>query len=82
MSSSTEVDAVIDDMMQNILGLDSDEYDEATSFEADGLDVDSLQIVEMIETGESELDMRVPDDEIESVTTVGGVREVFAEYAD
>lgn len=82
MSTSEEVDAVIDDMMQNILGLSTDEYDESTSFGVDGLDVDSLQIVEMIETGESELDMQVPDDEIEAVDTVGGVREVFTEYAE
>jgi acyl carrier protein len=69
-------------MMQNILGLSTDEYDDSTSFGPDGLDVDSLQIVEMIETGEAELDMQVPDDEIEAVDTVGGVREVFSEYAD
>lgn len=82
MSATKEVDAVIDEMMQNILGLSEDEYDDSTSFEADGLDVDSLQIIEMIETGESELDMQVPNDEIEAVTTVGGVRDVFSEYAN
>ncbi len=52
------------------LGLPEDKINESAHFEED-LDVDSLGVVELLMALEDEFDVKIPDDEAESITTVG-----------
>lgn len=81
MTETTSADECIDNSIQEILGFSPDEYDDSTSFGPDGLDVDSLQVVEMVETIEHELDIQIPDDELEDIETVGDTKEVVRSIA-
>lgn len=52
------------------LGLDADKITETARFEED-LDVDSLGVVELLMALEDEFDVKIPDEEAESIVTVG-----------
>ena len=56
------------------LGVEEDEVTMESSF-IDDLGADSLDIVELIMALEEELDIEVPDEEAEKITTVGDVVE-------
>lgn len=52
------------------LGLEESKLNEDARFEED-LDVDSLGVVELLMALEDEFDVKIPDDEAESIMTVG-----------
>ena len=52
------------------LGLDADKITDEAHFEED-LDVDSLGVVELLMALEDEFDVKIPDEEAESIVTVG-----------
>jgi acyl carrier protein len=52
------------------LGLDSEKITESARFEED-LDVDSLGVVELLMALEDEFVVKIPDEEAESIMTVG-----------
>ena len=52
------------------LGLDADKINDGAHFEED-LDVDSLGVVELLMALEDEFDVNIPDEEAESIITVG-----------
>lgn len=52
------------------LGLDASKINDEAHFEED-LDVDSLGVVELLMALEDEFDVKIPDDEAESIMTVG-----------
>ena len=52
------------------LGLDAEKINDAAHFEED-LDVDSLGVVELLMALEDEFDVKIPDEEAESIVTVG-----------
>jgi acyl carrier protein len=52
------------------LGLDASKISEEAHFEED-LDVDSLGVVELLMALEDEFDVKIPDEEAESIVTVG-----------
>lgn len=52
------------------LGLDADKINDEARFEED-LDVDSLGVVELLMALEDEFDVKIPDEDAESIMTVG-----------
>lgn len=52
------------------LGLEEDKINDEAHFEED-LDVDSLGVVELLMALEDEFDVKIPDEEAESIVTVG-----------
>lgn len=54
------------------LGIDKNSITRATSF-VDDLGADSLDIVELVMGFETEFDIEIPEDIVESMTTVGDV---------
>jgi acyl carrier protein len=52
------------------LGLDAEKINDGANFEED-LDVDSLGVVELLMALEDEFDVKIPDEEAESIVTVG-----------
>ena len=66
----TEVTKRLENVLVTELGLDEDKIEEDAHFEED-LDVDSLGVVELLMALEDEFDVKIPDEEAESIVTVG-----------
>jgi len=65
-----EVSSRLTGVLVSELGLDADKIKDEAHFEED-LDVDSLGVVELLMALEDEFDVKIPDDEAESIVTVG-----------
>lgn len=66
----SEVADRLKDVLVNELGLDADKIHDSASFEED-LEVDSLGVVELLMALEDEFGVKIPDEEAESIHTVG-----------
>ncbi len=66
----SEVANRLGDVLVSELGLDAAKITEEAHFEED-LDVDSLGVVELLMALEDEFGVKIPDDEAESIMTVG-----------
>lgn len=62
----------IKEIIADKLSVDADEINLESSF-IDDLNADSLDIVELIMALEDELDMEIPDEDVENFKTVGDV---------
>ena len=58
------------DVAVELLGVDRDQVTEDARFDED-LDVDSLGLVEFVMAVEDKFDVKVPEDKLEGITTVG-----------
>jgi acyl carrier protein len=65
-----EVEAKMTDLLVQELGLDRDKISMAATFEED-LEVDSLGVVELLMALEDTFEVTIPDEEAESIGTVG-----------
>ncbi len=65
-----EVSSRLNGVLVSELGLDADKINDDAHFEED-LDVDSLGVVELLMALEDEFDIKIPDEEAESIMTVG-----------
>lgn len=65
-----EVSEKLNGVLVSELGLDGDKINDDAHFEED-LDVDSLGVVELLMALEDEFGVKIPDEEAESIMTVG-----------
>jgi acyl carrier protein len=65
-----EVEAKMTDLLVEELGLERDKINMAATFEED-LEVDSLGVVELLMALEDNFGVAIPDEEAESIGTVG-----------
>jgi acyl carrier protein len=65
-----EVSEKLSGVLVSELGLDGDKINDDAHFEED-LDVDSLGVVELLMALEDEFGVKIPDEEAESIMTVG-----------
>jgi len=66
----SEVEAKMADLLVDELGIDRDKVTMGASFEQD-LEVDSLGVVELLMALEDTFGVTIPDEEAESIGTVG-----------
>jgi acyl carrier protein len=66
----SEVSERLTGVLVSELGLEADKIRDDAHFEED-LDVDSLGVVELLMALEDEFDVKIPDEEAESIVTVG-----------
>ena len=66
----SEVSERLTGVLVSELGLDASKINDEAHFEED-LDVDSLGVVELLMALEDEFDVKIPDEEAESIMTVG-----------
>ena len=66
----SEVSERLTGVLVSELGLDESKIHDDAHFEED-LDVDSLGVVELLMALEDEFDVKIPDEEAESIVTVG-----------
>ncbi len=65
-----DIESRLRDVLVSELGLDAQKITPEANFEQD-LDVDSLGVVELLMAMEDEFGVKIPDDEAESIHTVG-----------
>lgn len=82
MELSQEESKTIDRIVADALLVDESEFDDDTTFDADGLEAESLDIVEMAEFVDDELGVPIPDEDLEDLRTVGDVKSYVAERLD
>jgi acyl carrier protein len=74
----SEVEAKLVDLLVDELGLDRDKITMEATFDED-LEVDSLGVVELLMALEDNFGVAIPDEEAESITTVGQAVSVVME---
>jgi len=71
----------VKDIIVDQLGVDEEEVVMEASF-IDDLNADSLDIVELIMALEEEFDLEIPDEDVETLKTVGDVVEYIKDNAE
>lgn len=80
MERTQILDAVYDACVE-VLKVDKATLTETTSF-ADDLDADSLALVEVVMQLEEQFDLRIPEDDLEGVGTIGAAADVVAGHLE
>ena len=70
MASKSEIQADLAAIVEEVAGVPADEVQPDKEFVAD-LDVDSLSMVEIVVAAEEKFGVRIPDDEVKNLKTVG-----------
>jgi acyl carrier protein len=66
----TQVVEGLAEILEEVAGVSPDDVVESKSFTED-LDVDSLSMVEVVVAAEEKFDVKIPDDEVQNLKTVG-----------
>ena len=70
MATTDEIRADLADIVNEVAGIPADDVQMDKSF-TDDLDVDSLSMVEVVVAAEEKFDVKIPDDEVKNLKTVG-----------
>ncbi|MDA1358200.1 acyl carrier protein [Glycomyces luteolus] len=68
--SRDEIREGLSDILEEVAGVNPDDVADAKSF-TDDLDVDSLAMVEVVVAAEEKFGVKIPDDEVANLKTVG-----------
>ncbi|RKN45798.1 acyl carrier protein [Streptomyces hoynatensis] len=78
-ATKEEIIAGLADIVNEIAGIPNDEVTEEKSF-TDDLDVDSLSMVEVVVAAEERFGVKIPDDDVRGLKTVGDAVTYIAEH--
>ncbi|WP_061962319.1 acyl carrier protein [Demequina flava] len=70
MADKNEILAGLAEIVAEETGLDTNEVELDKSF-TDDLDIDSLSMMTIVTLAEEKFDVRIPDEEVKNLTTVG-----------
>ncbi|ATY10509.1 acyl carrier protein [Amycolatopsis sp. VS8301801F10] len=70
MADNTEILAGLAEIVEEVAGVAQDDVTEEKSF-VDDLDIDSLSMVEIAVQAEDKFGVKIPDDELANLKTVG-----------
>ena len=70
MASTEEIRTDLADIVNEVAGVPAEDVELDKSF-VDDLDVDSLSMVEVVVAAEEKFDVKIPDDEVKNLKTVG-----------
>ena len=70
MATTEEIRADLAEIVNEVAGIPADDVQLDKSF-VDDLDVDSLSMVEVVVAAEEKFDVKIPDDEVKNLKTVG-----------
>ena len=70
MATQEEILTGLAEIVNEVAGIEESEVQLDKSFTAD-LDVDSLTMVEVVVAAEEKFDVKIPDDEVKNLNTVG-----------
>lgn len=78
MSDTTDISGRVEDHVADRLRVDPDAFDADSRFDGEAIDAESLDMVELAEAIEADLGVHIPDEDLESLATVGEL----VEYVD
>ena len=78
--SRTELVAALSEVLEEVAGTSADAVRPEASFDKD-LDIDSLTMVEVVVACEERFDVRIPDEALEQMLTVGDALDYIAKAA-
>ena len=70
MPTTEEIRTNLADIVNEVAGIPAEDVQMDKSF-VDDLDVDSLSMVEVVVAAEEKFDVKIPDDEVKNLKTVG-----------
>ena len=70
MPTTEEIRADLAEIVNEVAGIDADDVQLDKSF-VDDLDVDSLSMVEVVVAAEERFDVKIPDEDVKNLKTVG-----------
>ena len=70
MTTRDEITAGLSEILEEVAGVNPDDVAEGKSF-TDDLDVDSLSMVEVVVAAEEKFGVKIPDDDVKNLRTVG-----------
>jgi len=70
MTTATDIRAELAEIVEEVAGVPADDVQNDKAFVAD-LDVDSLSMVEIVVAAEEKFGVRIPDEEVKNLKTVG-----------
>ena len=70
MASTEEIRSDLAEIVNEVAGVPAEDVELDKSFTED-LDVDSLSMVEVVVAAEEKFDVKIPDDEVKNLKTVG-----------
>ena len=70
MATRAEITSGLAEILEEVAGVNPDDVTEEKSFTED-LDVDSLSMVEVVVAAEERFSVKIPDDEVQKLKTVG-----------
>jgi acyl carrier protein len=74
-----EIVAGLADIVNEIAGIPNEEVTEEKSF-TDDLDVDSLSMVEVVVAAEERFSVKIPDDDVKNLKTVGDATDYILKH--
>lgn len=77
MSQDTSAATEVEEILADKFGIIADDYDDRMPLGAEGLDLDSLGMVEMAEIVDARLGVSITDEELATVNTVGDLKEMI-----
>ncbi|HCT75581.1 MAG TPA: acyl carrier protein [Micromonosporaceae bacterium] len=75
-----EIVAGLAEILEEVAGVNPDDVTEGKSFTED-LDVDSLSMVEVVVAAEEKFGVKIPDDEVQNLKTVGDAADFVLKQA-
>ena len=79
MATTEEIRADLAEIVEEVAGVDADQVQLDKSF-VDDLDVDSLSMVEVVVAAEERFDVKIPDDDVKNLKTVGDAADYIAKH--
>ena len=70
MATTEEIRADLAEIVNEVAGIPAEDVKLDKSF-TDDLDVDSLSMVEVVVAAEEKFDVKIPDDEVKNLSTIG-----------
>ena len=70
MATTEEIRAQLAELVNDVAGVPVEDVQLDKSF-VDDLDIDSLSMVEVVVAAEEKFDVKIPDDEVKNLKTVG-----------
>ncbi|MDH6125294.1 acyl carrier protein [Kitasatospora sp. GP82] len=81
MATKDEVLEGLAEIVNEIAGIPAEDVELDKSF-TDDLDVDSLSMVEVVVAAEEKFDVKIPDDEVKNLKTVGDAVNYILEHQE
>jgi acyl carrier protein len=74
-----EITAGLAEILEEVAGVNPDDVAEEKSF-TDDLDVDSLSMVEVVVAAEERFSVKIPDDDVKNLKTVGDATDYILKH--